>query len=389
MATLIGFVRVVVGEVFAVAADGGKRQLGEGDRVYAGEQLLTGAGGAVAIRLVSGGELTVGRDSSLLLDNQLLAGEDARAAIQPATPEYAPSALELAEVEQAQQAIVAGVDPTLSLPATAAGPGGGGAGSGGGGISFVLLDETADRVDPNIGYPTGPLSFEPLFPEVIAAGEAEAPAPSAPSPSITIEYFSDITREVLVERGFVDEAALPGGSRAESDAENSYGRVSISSLDRVVELQILDKNGNWVNVLGGGTVHGQYGTLVVAPGGSWVFTLESSTPNAIPGLTGVGDQSLHSFQVRVVDKDGDVSRPITLVVNVADDGPTAFADSNAVVEGDAVTGNVLTDGTDDTFGADGPTAGGGVVGVRAAGGDTSTAVTTGVGATISGLYGTL
>ena len=388
MATLIGFVRLVVGEVFAVAADGGKRQLGEGDRVYAGEQLLTGEGGAVAIRLANGEELTVGRDSALLLDNQLLAGEDARAAIQPATPEYAPSALELAEVEAAQQAIAAGVDPTTSLPPTAAGPAGA-AGDGGGGVSFVMLDETAGRVDPEIGYPTGPLQFEPLSPEVFTAGLAGLNESPERVPAVVIEYFSDATGQVLVQRGSVDEAALSGGSRAESDAEISYGRLTIISPDGIAAVQVLDKHGNWVDVLGGGTVQGQYGTLVVAPGGYWVFTLESSVPHLAPSLTGVADQSLQSFQVRVIDNDGDVSPPATLLIDIADDGPTAFADSNDVVEGAVVTGNVLTDGTADVFGADGPTAGGGVVGVRAAAGDTDTVVTTGVGATISGLYGTL
>ena len=74
MAKLIGVVRAVVGEVFALATDGSKRQLSEGDRVYAGEELLTGAGASVAIHLVNGGELTMGRDSTVMLDNQLLAG---------------------------------------------------------------------------------------------------------------------------------------------------------------------------------------------------------------------------------------------------------------------------------------------------------------------------
>ena len=73
MATLIGIVKAVVGEVFAVAADGSRRMLQEGDRVYAGEELLTGADGAVAITLVNGGELTMGRDSNRMLEPRLLA----------------------------------------------------------------------------------------------------------------------------------------------------------------------------------------------------------------------------------------------------------------------------------------------------------------------------
>ncbi|MFW8613025.1 Ig-like domain-containing protein, partial [Mesorhizobium ciceri] len=62
---------------------------------------------------------------------------------------------------------------------------------------------------------------------------------------------------------------------------------------------------------------------------------------------------------------------------------------NSVVEGGIVLGNVLSDGTDDVFGADGAAAGGGVVGVRVAGGDTTTAVTTGVNTVINGSFGTL
>ena len=50
MAGSIGVVRQVVGEVFAVAADGSRRPLSEGDRVFAGEQLVTGAQGAVTVR---------------------------------------------------------------------------------------------------------------------------------------------------------------------------------------------------------------------------------------------------------------------------------------------------------------------------------------------------
>ena len=59
MATLIGVVSQVVGEVFAVAGDGTRRPLVEGDRVYAGEQLVTGAGGAVAVTPVSYTHLTL------------------------------------------------------------------------------------------------------------------------------------------------------------------------------------------------------------------------------------------------------------------------------------------------------------------------------------------
>ena len=119
MATLIGVVSQVVGEVFAVAGDGTRRALVEGDRVYAGEQLVTGAGGAIALTLVNGEVFTLGRDSSLTLNEQLLAGGDGSTAQPQQQDSAAPSDDELTDVEQLQAAIEAGVDPTLAGEATA------------------------------------------------------------------------------------------------------------------------------------------------------------------------------------------------------------------------------------------------------------------------------
>ena len=45
MAKSLGVVSKVVGQVFAVGQDGTRRVLVEGDRLYAGEQLETGAAG--------------------------------------------------------------------------------------------------------------------------------------------------------------------------------------------------------------------------------------------------------------------------------------------------------------------------------------------------------
>jgi VCBS repeat-containing protein len=98
----------------------------------------------------------------------------------------------------------------------------------------------------------------------------------------------------------------------------------------------------------------------------------------------------------ITDYDNDTatdSKYIDLGGNIqfADIGPTAYADVNSVVEGGVVTGNVLTDGTDDVFGADGPTStipAGGVVGVKA-GSDTTPFTNSLVGTQINGAYGKL
>ena len=79
----------------------------------------------------------------------------------------------------------------------------------------------------------------------------------------------------------------------------------------------------------------------------------------------------------------------TININIIDDVPTAHADSGNVNEGGLLT--VAASGvlSNDVAGADGFAAGGGIVGVRAAGGDLTTDVTTGVKTPIAGLHGTL
>ncbi len=357
MATLIGFVRVVVGEVFAVAAGGGTRQLGEGDRVYAGEQLLTGAGGAVAVRLAGGGELTVGRDSSLMLDTQLLTGEGARAAIQPASPEYIPSAWDLAEVEEVQQAIAAGVDPTLSLPATAAGPGAGGAGSGGGGTSFVMLDETADRVDPDIGYPTGPLQFDPLFSEVFTAGVGEEADPSPVFvngvPSLTVDAGNGGANDV------VDEAGLPSGSNAASLSEFASGTFTLSDPDGLDDLQSVTINGITVALssLAGSSFAGSSGTLTITAYDSATGVASYTYQLTSPTRDGPGSET-DVFTLSVSDGTAS-SAPATIIIEILDDVPNAVNDTNSVGEDDLapIAGNVLANDlhANGQPGADAPT----------------------------------
>ncbi|CAM3784806.1 retention module-containing protein [Ectopseudomonas alcaliphila] len=176
MATLIGVVSQVVGEVFAVASDGSRRPISEGDRVYAGEQLVTGAAGAVAIAMTNGQQLTLGRDSSMTLDAQMLAYRGESQTPVAETPPAAPSDADLTDVERLQAAIEAGVDPTLEGEATAAGPGAGAGGAGGvgGGHSFVLLDEVGGALDPVIGFPTEGLPGGPEFPEAEPIATADA-----------------------------------------------------------------------------------------------------------------------------------------------------------------------------------------------------------------------
>nr|WP_314616290.1 immunoglobulin-like domain-containing protein [uncultured Pseudomonas sp.] len=148
MSSVVAIVKSIVGQVIAVSPEGIRRVLIEGDRLLAGEEVLTGPGGAVTLELADGRLLDLGRDTQWSAD-----APDSSTDLSQATAQAAPS------VEELQQAIAAGADPTTELEATAAGPAAAGGGAVGGGHSFVMLQETAGAVDPTIGFPTGPLAF--------------------------------------------------------------------------------------------------------------------------------------------------------------------------------------------------------------------------------------
>ncbi|MEO6677014.1 MAG: retention module-containing protein, partial [Pseudomonas sp.] len=144
MSSVVAIVKSIVGQVFAVSPEGVRRVLVEGDRLFVGDQVDTGAAGAVTLELADGRTLDLGRDTQWSGTDP-----DSSTDLAEATAQAAPS------VEELQQAIAAGADPTKDLEATAAGPtAAGGDGAAGGGHSFVLLDATAGRVDPTIGFPT-------------------------------------------------------------------------------------------------------------------------------------------------------------------------------------------------------------------------------------------
>ncbi|XBT44111.1 immunoglobulin-like domain-containing protein [Pseudomonas viridiflava] len=149
MSSVVAIVKSIVGQVIAVSPEGIRRVLIEGDRLLAGEEVLTGPGGAVTLELADGRLLDLGRDSQWSAD-----APGSSTDLSQATAQAAPS------VEELQQAIAAGVDPTTELEATAAGPSAaGGGGALGGGHSFVMLEETAGRVDPTVGFATDGLGF--------------------------------------------------------------------------------------------------------------------------------------------------------------------------------------------------------------------------------------
>jgi T1SS-143 domain-containing protein len=233
MASLVGIVSKAVGEVFAVAADGSRRILHQGDKLFVGEQLVTGHEGAVAVAIAGGGELTLGRDSSMPMSNQLVAAAHHQYADSaPAQAPVAPSQQDITDVKALQAAIAAGQDPSQVAEATAAGPSfsAGGNAKAGGGHSFVLLTEIGGHIDPDIGFPTGPLGSGPLFPRLFdgvpSPEQAQAAPPTPPEPPTPpVDGVPSAGNASAV----VDEDGLPGGIQG-NDGLPGVGASASGSL---------------------------------------------------------------------------------------------------------------------------------------------------------------
>ncbi|KAE9640186.1 retention module-containing protein, partial [Pseudomonas sp. PB103] len=161
MSSVVAIVKSIVGQVFVVSPEGVRRVLVEGDRLFVGDQIDTGLSGAVSLELADGRTLDLGRETQWSAS-----APDSSTDLAEATAQAAPS------VEELQQAIAAGVDPTTALEATAAGPSAAGTGgAAGGGHSFVMLDATAGRVDPTIGFPTAGINSAGQAAQNITGGQ--------------------------------------------------------------------------------------------------------------------------------------------------------------------------------------------------------------------------
>ncbi|WP_223542965.1 retention module-containing protein, partial [Pseudomonas sp. GL-B-12] len=385
MATLIGIVSKVIGQVFAVASDGSRRALVEGDRLFAGDQLSTGVEGAVAVHLQNGQELTLGRGSSMQMTPQLLANQIPHVD----SPEaLTPSEAQLTDVAQLQKAIAAGDDPTQTAEATAAGPAttagvpGGVQGSGHG---FVLLEEVGGRVDPIIGFPTAGFNGIPELPEerlnanpdnAIAADAPVVPpvVPEVPNNPVTFDGLSEQNGERTV-----NEANLADGSARNADSLTRSGTFTINAPDGLSSLSI-----GGINLISGGVAAG-FPQSIISPLGS-TLTVTSYNPatgvvsysytlnRAESHASGEGANSLvEHVTVVASDSNGD-SITGTLDISITDDVPKAVDDNNGTASETLLTlnGNVLSN---DVQGAD-----------RVTLGENTGPITPG---TFTGTYGTL
>ncbi len=381
MAALIGTVSKVVGQVFAEAVGGLRRPLVEGDRLYAGEHLITGAEGAVAVQLQNGKELTLGRGSDLTLSPQLLANQASASDTPEATT---PSDAQLTDVQKLQQAIAAGADPTQTGEATAAGAEGGNPGGVGGGHSFVLLEEVGGEVDPQIGFPTAGFNGIPEFPDLRLAGDPDDGGDDAIVPPVDPETPDNpvILDGLTVDGGELtaNEANLSDGSASNPGALVQSGSFTISAPDGLSSLSI-----GGIAVITGGVPAGFPQSITSALGNTLTITGYNPATGVVSYSYTLTDNESHpagggantiseQFPVVAVDSDGDTATG-TLDVNITDDVPQAIDDSHASTASESLvtlTGNVLPN---DHQGAD-----------RIPTGPDSGPI---IGGTFTGTYGTL
>ncbi len=164
-------------------------------------------------------------------------------------------------------------------------------------------------------------------------------------PFVDVAGDSEVEESGLPARG--DE---PAGSNSDAPSEVAIGTIATGTGNDTLASLVI----NGTNVTAGGTVAGTFGTLVVTLTDgvySYRYTLSDNT---------LGDATSDSFTVVITDSDGDSADDI-LLINIVDDVPMAFDDTDTVLNGSsaAAIGNVITDdendGGEDTQGADGVT----------------------------------
>ncbi|WP_305880423.1 retention module-containing protein [Pseudomonas citronellolis] len=395
MSSVVAVVKSVIGQVLAVSAEGQRRVLVEGDRLFLGDLVQTGDAGAVALQLPDGRVLDLGRDS------QLSASELAPHA--PAQPAVTASAEEL------QKAIAAGADPTQTLAPTAAGPGASAAGSGpaGGGHSFVLLEETGGHVDPSIGYTTsGPgavgqgdgerqqeqaPNLAPSFvddqgnalaglqlstaEDTLLQGAFQARDPNGDSLTYSLargpangslivnadgtwQYLPNpdyngadsFVVTVTDNRGASSSLTVDIGVSAVNDApvaSGSYGATLVdtaandSFADIKGQLQASDVDGD--QLTWSGSAKGAFGQLTVNPDGSYVYVVDAAAVNALPA----GQHPQDSFIVTVRDPSGaSDTRVIDIDIQGANDTPQASNAQAQATEDGQLTGQIAASDPD-------------------------------------------
>ncbi|MBA8326094.1 retention module-containing protein [Citrobacter freundii] len=243
MSKLLGVIKAIIGQVYVVDANGVQRQVHEGDRVYSGEEIVTGASGAVSISLPDGKTLDIGRNSHWG-DHGLQASHNPESSAQ--------------DIAAAQKAIADGADPTQVLEATAAGneapitlEGGGG------GHTLVQLELTGQVVDPTAGFNTKGLG-SPNWDINLPVGGIDAGSASVFPPEVQITEFAG-------NDGFINKSEFHQTHLSGTSNQNHITLTFTDSQKNTFTVTVPVSNGHWnIDTDLGGLVPGNVTVVAIA-----------------------------------------------------------------------------------------------------------------------------
>lgn len=243
MSKLLGVIKAIIGQVYVVDANGVQRQVHEGDRVYSGEEIVTGASGAVSISLPDGKTLDIGRNSHWG-EHGLQASHNPESSAQ--------------DIAAAQKAIADGADPTQVLEATAAGneapvtlEGGGG------GHTLVQLELTGQVVDPTAGFNTKGLG-SPNWDINLPVGGIDAGSASVFPPEVQITEFAG--NDGFINKNEFHQTHLSGTSN-----QNHITLTFTDSQKNTFTVTVPVSNGHWnIDTDLGGLVPGNVTVVAIA-----------------------------------------------------------------------------------------------------------------------------
>jgi T1SS-143 domain-containing protein len=379
---VIGTVSFLSGSAVAIKADGTERQLMLGDEVYADEMVKVSLDSAIEIAMEGGDPVRLDGGQNWLassetfteaedfdLSEAVTGSESIGDAVSGIASEGAGQG-QGADVDAIQAAILAGQDPTEVAEATAAGAGGDAAG-GNEGTSTVVLDRTADEVDPNAGYDT--IGFQDTFeqPEEELLGPVEEPAPvdePVVSVSVQVEVEVEVETEVDLEDPESENPFTGGdnvvlspqgvlvleGTEGEGEQQGATREVTFNLVlsevyDQDVEVtyqfNILSNNNaadygpDWDN---GGLVV----TETIPAGQSYIPVTITIDQDRIDEANGVFEIVLIDAVNATINPDANSE---TIIIVDDDTTPVAIDDTNSLTDnGEAytVSGNVLDNDTD-------------------------------------------
>lgn len=168
---------------------------------------------------------------------------------------------------------------------------------------------------------------------------------------VTANLVIDVTNvgaEVTDNDVLVNEAGMPIGSDSASDSEtDTDGQITVVGATGTLIFNLLTPADGTFGTLTLDSATGEYSYTLDTP---FTDTVDENGTNTVSGA--------ESFNYEVRDTLGNLLGTGTIDVNIVDDIPTATDQAAISVAEDAVaaiSGNVTTDGTPDTEGADGAT----------------------------------